>query len=148
MVKTCFFQDCKVNSLNHPNIVFVPFVKNTVIKRCRRWIVLFGRHVTLDKISRHTYLCSNHFDLNAHLDWKINFDLEPIPYQSVKKVEENLIFGENLTNLASEAKVSYSKSDNIDNNIAKFRNSLTDTDLQREFTYIIESIRNTSRLVL
>ena len=68
--KTCFYKGCKANNVNHPERRCLPFVKNTDIRRCKRWIELCGRYVTVDKIGRNTYICSDHFHPNEDLDWK------------------------------------------------------------------------------
>ena len=80
MGKTCFFHKCKATPEKNPDRVFVPFVKPYMdIQRCKRWIQLSGRFVEVDRISKNTYLCSDHFGLNEVLNWKQNKNLEPIP---------------------------------------------------------------------
>ena len=93
MPTVCFFKNCKSHSDKHPDKVFVPFVKpHTDIKRCKRWIQLSGRLVEVDKISRNTYLCNDHFPINEVLDWKKNAKLDPIPLHRLKKVDRSEVF--------------------------------------------------------
>ena len=109
MPTVCFFKNCKSHSDKHPDKVFVPFVKpHTDIKRCKRWIQLSGRLVDVDKISRNTYLCNDHFPPNEVLDWKKNAKLDPIPLHRLKKVATAEVFRANyvhptfLPNVESE----------------------------------------------
>ena len=72
--KTCFFQKCKNYSTSDPNRHFVPFVKPHIdLKRCQEWIQLCGRpSYPYDSITKHSYICDEHFNLNEVLDWKLN----------------------------------------------------------------------------
>ena len=94
MPTVCFFKNCKSISVKHKDKVFVPFVKpKTDIKRCKRWIQLSGRTpYPVDRISRNTYLCNDHFPLNENLDWKKNAKLDPIPLHRLKKVATAEVF--------------------------------------------------------
>ena len=87
--KTCFFQKCKNYSKSDPNRHFVPFVKPHIdLKRCKEWIQLCGRpSYPYDSITKHSYICDEHFNLNEVLDWKINPNLKPIPTYRLKKVD-------------------------------------------------------------
>ena len=96
MPTVCFFKNCKSHSDKHPDKVFVPFVKPvTDIKRCKRWIQLSGRLVDVDKISRNTYLCNDHFPPDEVLDWRKNAKLDPIPLHRLKKVATAEVFRAN-----------------------------------------------------
>ena len=90
--KTCFYKDCKANNENHPERRFLPFVKNTDIKRCKHWIELCGRHVPVEKIGKNTYICNAHFRTNEDLDWKSNVSREPIPFCRLKVVDKDAGF--------------------------------------------------------
>ena len=94
MPTVCFFKNCKSISDKHTDKVFVPFVKpKTDIKRCKRWIQLSGRTpYPVDRISRNTYLCNDHFPPNEILDWKKNAKLDPIPLHRLKKVATAEVF--------------------------------------------------------
>ena len=97
MTKTCFFFGCKNNSLKNPDLEFVPFVKPySDFKRCKQWIALCKRSVPVDKIRKHTYICSDHFGLNEVLDWKINPNLIPVPLHRLKTVNREDLFPKNL----------------------------------------------------
>ena len=94
MPTVCFFKNCKSISDKHTDKVFVPFVKPySDIRRCKRWIQLSGRpSISVDKITKNTYLCSDHFDINEVLDWKKNPKLDPIPFHRLKKVTREEVF--------------------------------------------------------
>ena len=87
--KTCFFQKCKNYSTTAPDRYFVPFVKPHIdLKRCQEWIQLCGRpSYPYDHITKNSYICDEHFNLNEILDWKINPNLKPIPTYRLKKVD-------------------------------------------------------------
>ena len=87
--KTCFFKNCKNYSVKDPNRYFVPFVKpHSNLQRCREWVQLCGRpNYQAEKISKNSYICDEHFNLNEVLDWKINPNLKPIPTYRLKKVD-------------------------------------------------------------
>ena len=88
MPTKCFFKNCKSISTKHTDKVFVPFVKpKSDIKRCIRWLQLSGRiPFSIDRISRNTYLCNDHFPPDEVLDWRKNAKLDPIPLHRLKKV--------------------------------------------------------------
>ena len=89
MTKTCFFLGCKNSTLKSPDTYFDPFVKPHLdLKRCKRWIELCKRNVSVEKIKPYTYVCSDHFGLNQVLDWKVILNLEPIPFHRLKKVDK------------------------------------------------------------
>ena len=94
MPTKCFFKNCKSISDKHKDKVFVPFVKpKTDLKRCVRWLQLSGRiPYSIDRISRNTYLCNDHFPPNEVLDWKKNAKLDPIPLHRLKKVDRSEVF--------------------------------------------------------
>ena len=110
MPTKCFFKNCKSLSDKHTDKVFVPFVKpKTDIKRCVRWLQLSGRtSYPIDRISRNTYLCNDHFPPDEILDWKKNAKLDPIPLHRLKKVATAEVFRANyvhptfLPNVESE----------------------------------------------
>ena len=110
MPTKCFFKNCKSISGKHTDKVFVPFVKpKTDIKRCVRWLQLSGRtSYPIDRISRNTYLCNDHFPPDEILDWKKNAKLDPIPLHRLKKVATAEVFRANyvhptfLPNVESE----------------------------------------------
>ena len=89
MPTKCFFKNCKsISDKNNKDKVFVPFVKpKTDLKRCVRWLQLSGRiPYSIDRISRNTYLCNDHFPPDEILDWRKNAKLDPIPLHRLKKV--------------------------------------------------------------
>ena len=94
MPTKCFFKNCKSISTKHTDKVFVPFVKpKSDIKRCIRWLQLSGRiPFSIDRISRNTYLCNDHFPPDEVLDWKKNAKLDPIPLHRLKKVDRSEVF--------------------------------------------------------
>lgn len=94
MPTVCFFKNCKSISDKHADKVFVPFVKPyTDIHRCKRWIQLSGRpSIPVEKITKNSYLCSDHFGINEVLDWKKNPKLDPIPFHRLKKVKREEVF--------------------------------------------------------
>lgn len=88
MVYTCFFANCKANSIKNPERKFVKFVQPEYdLERCKRWIVLCRRSVTFDKIKKYTRVCSDHFDKNEVLDAKLNPTLDPIPKHRLVTVQ-------------------------------------------------------------
>ena len=111
MPTKCFFKNCKsISDKNNKDKVFVPFVKpKTDIKRCVRWLQLSGRtSYPIDRISRNTYLCNDHFPPDEVLDWRKNANLDPIPLHRLKKVATAEVFRANyvhptfLPNVESE----------------------------------------------
>ena len=64
----------------------MPFVKPHLdLKQCQSRIKLCNRNVPVEKITKHTYVCSDHFSLNEVFDWKINLCLVPLPFHWLKK---------------------------------------------------------------
>ena len=45
-----------------------------------------------DKITKNSYVCDEHFDLNEVLDSRVNLTLKPIPAYRLKKVDRNDVF--------------------------------------------------------
>ena len=162
MPKVCFFKNCKSISDRHPDKVFVPFVKPyTDYKRCERWIQLSGRpsHPP-HKITKDSYLCSDHFSLNEVLDWKKNPTLDPIPLHRLKKVDKEEVFrkiyrnsnaesednwvdetdwtdveNKEKPNLAEKVKKNYSKRKGAV--IKKIRDSIPDVNLRKKLDDIL-----------
>ena len=94
MPTTCFFKKCKNHSGKDLDRNFVPFVKpHSNLQRCKEWIQLCGRpNYPLKKITRNSYICDEHFNLNEVLDWKINPNLKPIPTYRLKNVDARDVF--------------------------------------------------------
>ena len=93
--KTCFFKNCKKNTVRDRDRYFVPFVKPHInLQRCKEWIQLCGRpNYSPKKITKNSYICDEHFNLNEALDWKINPNLKPIPTYRLKKVDAQDVLG-------------------------------------------------------
>ena len=80
MVKSCVFANCLNNTKSQPELKFYPFVKpNVEPERAKKWLDLVGRpDLTLENISRTSYLCQDHFLPNLFdYDWRTNTLLEP-----------------------------------------------------------------------
>ena len=45
-----------------------------------------------DKITKNSYVCDEHFDINEVLDSKVNKTLKPVPAYRLKKVDRNEVF--------------------------------------------------------
>ena len=88
---SCFFKNCKNYSskTGDGDVHYIPFVKpNKDLERCKRWIKLAGRDEDVSKITYNTYVCTDHFNLNEVLDWKVNLTLEPKPNWVLKNLAE------------------------------------------------------------
>ena len=82
MVKYCSHGLCKSDSRKEDSTVkLAPFPKPHLnSKMAKKWIKLVGReNITLNNITRDTYVCTNHFKEGYCLDWKSNPSLEPFP---------------------------------------------------------------------
>ena len=85
----CCYGGCKSNSRKkEAGVTFIPFPKPSKYPEiARKWVQLCGRSdFTLDKIKRHTYICSKHFPVGAKLNIKANLSLEPI--HGMKQIKE------------------------------------------------------------
>ena len=67
-------KDCK-------ELRFVAFPKPSHnLSMARKWVNLCRRKdLTIKTITRHTYVCSLHFEEGTELDWRKNPSLEPVP---------------------------------------------------------------------
>ena len=89
MVKHCSWGECNSDSrYQKPGVTFIPFPKpNKYLKKARRWVTLCGRgkHFSVDRITKDTYICSLHFPEGSDLTHrksqknfhKCNPNLEP-----------------------------------------------------------------------
>ena len=109
MTKCCIVRRCKNNDKKNPDKKFLPFVKPTTDpERCKRWLELVRKDISVEKIEKHTYICDDHFSPDEKiLDWKSNPSLEPIPVHdpNEKKFKKEGI----LSNLALNVRRTYAK---------------------------------------
>ena len=76
MVKTCASGLCHNNNNKNPEKVFALFVqpkgRGADLERAKIWVQLLGRgNFTVENVTRQTYVCSDHFDDNVVLDYRL-----------------------------------------------------------------------------
>ena len=107
-----------------------------------------GRQVTVDKINKHTRICSDHFPINEVLDPKFNQKLDPIPIfkigskVSVEELDFEYNFSENFSGKTYSRLVN-TVGKNIEN-LSKIKSLITDKNLQSVLDKIIQDYVDTS----
>ena len=76
MVKTCSSGLCHNNNKKHPDKEFALFVqpqgREADLERAKIWVQLLRRgNFTVENVTRQTYVCSDHFDENVVLDYRL-----------------------------------------------------------------------------
>ena len=107
-----------------------------------------GRQVTVDKINKHTRICSDHFPINEVLDPKFNQNLDPIPRfkigskVSVEQLDFEYNFSENFSGKTYSRLVN-TVGKNIEN-LSIIKSLITNKNLQSVLDKIIQDYVDTS----